>query len=481
MPSQYFSALPLSGTGRDFIDVYSTVPNHTTQPRFATLVISTGFRTVNVPIKQYGIPSITQVSGGTVVESTGDTLAYVIQTDYDFLFQSVPTFITIRDASGNTYVGGQRYSKSAATNNVFYVDVNANAASAQRSSGDFNMGHYLTNSIADINAPITFTQLPNGSSSGGTTPYLIVEPANVYLSYVSADTAPVTITSNRNWSITNNATHVAMVSPTTGATGTSTVNVSALWWNSSDTFNRTGTMTVKTSDNQLSRDFNVIQGYEPTIEQFGGTTTVPQTGATLLYTVKSEYDFVFRSVPSYVTIQDSSGNTYVEGQRIAAYKSQNNTFRVTVPRNETGVDRTSGDFNMGHYIGDTLSNRTRAIYFKQTAEHSIPISACCDLDVRYSENWYSVNISSLGEWTTYSAPYWALPSPSAGTGDTEVIVHVLDNSSSLAREDTIVFETLDNIAVIAVRQSGAPMTLQTIRTEEEETMDDEGTEEEATE
>lgn len=480
MPSQYFSIEPTTGAGRGNIYVYNTVPNYTDQARYATLVVSTGFKNISISVKQDGLPSITQVSGSSTVQGAGGTLPYIVKTDYDFVFQNVPTFVTIRDASGNTYTQGQRIAASAATNNIFYVDVAANGANSQRTSGDFNMGHYLSSTPAQRTAPITFTQLPNGSSSGST-PYLIVDPVNVYLSYVSADTAQVTVTSNRNWTITNNATHMASASPTAGTPGETTVNVSAIWWNSSDSFNRTGTMTVKTSDNALTETFNVIQGYEPTIEQVGGSTTVPQTGSTLIYTIHTEYDVVFQNVPSYVTIKDASGNTYTQGQRIAAEVANNNLFRITVPRNETGVDRTSGDFNMGHYINNTLSTRTRPIFFKQTAEHSIPISACCDLDVAYSENWYSVNITSLGEWTTYSAPYWAFPSPSAGTGDREVIVHVLDNSSTLAREDTIVFETLDNIAVIAVRQSGAPMTMQTIRTEEEETMDDEGTEEEATE
>lgn len=140
--------------------------------------------------------------------------------------------------------------------------------------------------------------------------------------------------------------------PTTG-TGNTVVSVSA------DTINQTTadkSATITLTNGVNSATVNVLQRYKPYKMQ--GPTSIPATGGTIELTARSEYDIVFRSVPTWLTIW--SGNTQIqEGQRIPLV-NQTGVFTLSAGTN-TGPQRTAqyADMNMSHYIGNTL-NTTNA-------------------------------------------------------------------------------------------------------------------------
>ena len=155
------------------------------------------------------------------------------------------------------------------------------------------------------------------------------------------------------------------INPTTGR-GNTTVNVSVNEVNSG-TQDKVATVTVSNGAN--SDTVTLRQKYCPYFVQFA-STTFPASGGNIYFTIHSEYDVVFRSVPNWITISDGHGTTFTEGQRISSGTVDGQTFTLTADAN-TGAARTvTGTFNMGHYIGQYLQNRVT--YFSFTQEAYVP-------------------------------------------------------------------------------------------------------------
>lgn len=136
--------------------------------------------------------------------------------------------------------------------------------------------------------------------------------------------------------------------PTTG-TGSTQVSVSA------DTTNSDGSdrlATIAITNGAVSKNVTVRQKYRPVMQQ-QGSTTFPATGGTIYFTVSTEYDIVFRSVPEWITIK--SGNTeYAQGQRISS-GAANGTFSLVADANpDTQQREVHNTFNMAHYIGEDM-------------------------------------------------------------------------------------------------------------------------------
>lgn len=135
--------------------------------------------------------------------------------------------------------------------------------------------------------------------------------------------------------------------PTTG-TGNAVVSVSADTQNAT-TADKSATITLTNGVNSVT--VNVLQKYKPYKMQ--GPTGIPATGGTITLTARSEYDIVFRSVPTWLTIW-SGGTQVQEAQRISL-PTQTGVFTLSAGTN-TGAERSAGYYgmNMSHYIGDTL-------------------------------------------------------------------------------------------------------------------------------
>ena len=139
------------------------------------------------------------------------------------------------------------------------------------------------------------------------------------------------------------------ITPTTGGTGETTVSVTPLATN-------TGTAdknaTIGFENGGATANVSLKHLFKPYISQ--SSTSFPATGGTINVSVYSEYDIVFRSIPSWITV--SSGNTIVqENQRISAsfLGTLPGVFTLTAQPN-AGNSRSVSGMNLCHYIGDTL-------------------------------------------------------------------------------------------------------------------------------
>jgi len=147
--------------------------------------------------------------------------------------------------------------------------------------------------------------------------------------------------------------------PTTGS-GSGTITVTANS-NNGNRADRTATLTV--TNGAVSKNVTIKQKYRPYFDQNGGST-IPATGGSIYYTVHTEYDVVFRSVPTWITITQD-GTAIAEGQRLTPSQADNKTFTFTAEAN-TGTARTVGNtMNLGHYLSTGLCHYVSYFSFNQ--------------------------------------------------------------------------------------------------------------------
>jgi len=157
------------------------------------------------------------------------------------------------------------------------------------------------------------------------------------------------------------------IEPSTGNGRTNVIVTPSSYNNSGE--DRVSTLTLSNSRN--SKTVTLRQKYQPYMQQVN-PTVFPATGGTISFTVHTEYDIVFRSVPSWITIS-LNGTTYSQGQRISSGVADNQTFTLTAEANtETTSRSVSSTFNMGHYIGNELQNRVSYFSFSQEAAEEPP-------------------------------------------------------------------------------------------------------------
>lgn len=138
----------------------------------------------------------------------------------------------------------------------------------------------------------------------------------------------------------------------TAATGNAQITVSAATTNIG---HNDSSATITFTNGVSSCTVDLVHRYKPYLTQ--GPTSIPATGGSLSAFVWSDYDIVFRSVPTWITVT-LNGATIAEGQRVPASAitaGTGTTFILTAAPN-TGAQRTIqyNGMNMCHYIGDTL-------------------------------------------------------------------------------------------------------------------------------
>lgn len=141
-----------------------------------------------------------------------------------------------------------------------------------------------------------------------------------------------------------------LMSPVSG-TGDGTVGVSPVGRND-DTQDYNAIINF-TSGNR-GQIVTISQKYMPYFVQ--ENATIPASGGSITFTAYTEYDIVFQSIPSWVTVS-SGATTYSDGQRISASTASGATFTITASQNTSTSGRSvASSFKMGIYIGDTIQS-----------------------------------------------------------------------------------------------------------------------------
>ena len=360
--SNYFNINPTGGTTGREIEIIPTSNNFTYEDRTTTITVSNGLVSPKtVTVTQYNAPRLVQFGGSQTVQATGGTLYYNFYTHYDFAFRSVPDWVTIRDSKGNVYSEGETIAAGAAYDTTFFIDVQPNTSTNERAVGaTFNVGHFIDGVVQQYVNFFSFRQLGREEEK-----YITTSTSLVTVDYPINSYGSFTVTANTSWTINNTNPTDFSVSPLTGSSGITEVTVTASDSNYT-TSNRECNIIISSTESNAQTTLSVLQYNVPRITQFGGSSTVQATGGTLFYSISTHYDFVFRSVPDWVTIYDGKGNYYAQGERIPATRARDNTFYIEVEENTTGSSRSTGStFNMGHFIGNDLQNRVNYITITQ--------------------------------------------------------------------------------------------------------------------
>lgn len=163
---------------------------------------------------------------------------------------------------------------------------------------------------------------------------------------------------------------------------------------------------VTFTDGNSSVSVNVKQKYRPYFTM--SSVFIPQNGGSITFTVNTEYDVAFRSVPEWVTIT-RGGTPVAEGTIIPAATASGSTFTITAGAN-TGQTRTvANTFNMGHYINGNIQYYVQYFNFAQAGsveQKSMSIQPL-SFDVGYSDTSVTVNLivqnCTFGHFTTSPA------------------------------------------------------------------------------
>lgn len=196
-----------------------------------------------------------------------------------------------------------------------------------------------------------------------------------------------------------------------------------------------------------------------------GATTIPQTGGTIYYSIHTEYDIVFRSVPEWLTITQGN-NTFVEGQRIPAISADGKTFGFSAGVNTGQTEEVHSTFNMGHYIGNTLQQRVEyfdVVWAGAVLTPKISLSPLF-FDVSSAATSCTVHMTvencTFDYYTTSSAGYFTIVAAAAPDANNDIQLTFPANNTFSSRFGKLSFYMYDTsgngyTATIDVTQAAA--------------------------
>lgn len=200
--------------------------------------------------------------------------------------------------------------------------------------------------------------------------------------------------------------------PTAG-TGNAQITVSARTQNTGATDQ---VSTVGLTAGTATTSVNLIQKYRPFFVMAGGTT-FPETGGTLYFTVNTEYDIAFYSIPSWITVKRNQ-TTYTNAERISSGVANGSTFGLIAEAN-SGVPRDDNFMCMGHYIGNTPQSYYQYFQTTQTGSGSYSwTSVTMNVEIgNMPTGFYSVDVTLTSADGNMESTAWTFTSSSkSGTG-----------------------------------------------------------------
>lgn len=199
MASTNFNYSPTTGTGNAQISVSAITINNGDDDKRATITVSNGVNQASVTLIQRYCPYF-RMNGSDmpVIPSTGGSVTFVVHTEYDIVFRSVPDWITVY--SGSTEMQeGQRIPASSASGVTFTITADPNTGEERYTSATFNMGHYIGNTLQQRVQYFNITQEADTSIS--------VVPNEVVFDYNQTSGGTFQVVTAEGWtsSINDNA------------------------------------------------------------------------------------------------------------------------------------------------------------------------------------------------------------------------------------------------------------------------------------
>lgn len=305
------------------------------------------------------------------------------------------------------------------------LDVVVNFNPAQRTS----WGNTLIGGANGIAATSQIASVYNT-----TTPTLTVTPATLSFSSAAGSSA-VTVTSNTNWSVTDNQAWIS-VTPTSG-TNNGSVSVSVT--QNTGTASRSGTVTF--TGGGITRTVSVTQA-----PSTGNTLTVAPTS--LSFSAPAGSSTV--SVTSNVSWTVTDNQTWISASPTTG--ANNASVIVSVTQN-TGTTSRSGTVTIA---GGGIT-RTIAVTQAAPSANTLTVSPT-SLTLGAAAGSGTFGITSNVSWTVTDNQTWLTVSPTSGSNNATITVTATQNTATTARTGTVTVTGGGLTRTVAVSQNAAGTT-----------------------
>lgn len=361
-----FNITPTSGINNSVFTVTPTGSNTSSGDYTGTCTVSdTQGEAASryVSLKQKYRPYFFQ--GVTDIPASGGSINFVVHTEYDIVFQQIPSWITVKKGN-TTYTEGQRISKEDVDGQTLTLTGTRNTGTdpetdTRRVTNTFNMGHYVGNTLQSY---VQYFQLEQEIAA-----LILVTPTAMTFTYKSSSTDFFLIqtTGVTNMHLTNSNPAFAL-SPTSGQAGiysASTID------SNTGTSARTSIITITDDgNNAASKTVTLTQGYRPYLIQ-STPAYIGYAGGSIYFTVHTVYDIRFEQIPSWITLT-LNGSAITENQRISASTADNQQFMITAGYNTGDTRSVMNTFCMAHFIGNAVQSYKSYISFSQDGEGEEP-------------------------------------------------------------------------------------------------------------
>lgn len=357
-----------------------------------------------VSVSQLAATSYINVSQSTItLKGTASSASFNVTTNCSYGISNDADWLTIKQ-EGNTVT----------------ISATANESSQYRTT-TILLFHNGTNATSN---KVTVTQAP--ASINASTETLIFEN--------TAGEVKVDVTSESSWTASTSYSWIN-VTPESGEAGTSSINISVSPNTSVD--ERTGYVILSIGTEERIQIPVKQRGIY--IETDKSQCDFDASSGTQTIQVMSNTSWQVSSLPSWVTVDKTSGNGYSE-------------IKVSVEDNPNTTERT-GEF----VISQPGLSATATVKVHQNGK-TFDV-ATTTLTFNDKQETQTVSIATDGTWRAYTSADWIQITPESATGNSTLAITVSENSSEGERSGSVIILMSDVSATVAVIQKGKYFTI----------------------
>jgi len=266
---------------------------------------------------------------------------------------------------------------------------------------------------------------------------VIIRPNNSSVSNQSGSNS-IDVISNTAWSASGNN---FLSIPTADQTGSGNKEIDYIYSANTDN-TRTGVVTVEANVGNSSDTHNVTQAaFTPTLSLIPTSASLPQFNPNnISVNVASNSSWIVSAAPSWFTV-------------IGGSDTGNGSFIIDADTNNSGSSR-SATLQVEANVGSPNNTITRNFNVSQIGVSDTLVINPENKTVSKSDQNYNITIESNTAWTVFRDVNWIDIDVFSGSGNDNLEVRVLNNSSNTTRVADITFSTGNLTEIHTVTQAG---------------------------
>ncbi len=257
---------------------------------------------------------------------------------------------------------------------------------------------------------------------------LTVTPSDRPVSYTAGNTT-FSVTSNTNWTVSDDATWLS-ASPSSGSNNGT---ITATYTDNTNTTQRLGTITI--TGGGITRTVTVTQESTPSLAVTPSDQYVGYTEGSATFTITSNRSWTTADDADWITLTPTSGSN--DGTITAAYLENTNTNQRVGSITITG------------------EGITRTVTVTQESTPSLAVTPS-DQYVGYTEGSATFTITSNRSWTTADDADWITLTPTSGSNDGTITAAYLENTNTNQRVGSITITGEGITRTVTVTQESTP-------------------------